>query len=152
MFSLRVEKPAEAPVRLAYGMDISGGNGMTHESFDRWLSAYGAAWEAKDVETFVANFTDDARYYWTPFGAPKEGREGIAEAFSGAVANQRDIRFTYEILVAGDERCVAHWECSLVRPGSGQLIRLDGILTVEPAPGGLCAVFREWWHSDEVKL
>ena len=34
---------------------------MTHTDFDRWLAAYGAAWEAKDAEAFAALFTDDVR-------------------------------------------------------------------------------------------
>ena len=27
---------------------------MTHHEFDRWLKAYGAAWEARDAEAFAA--------------------------------------------------------------------------------------------------
>ena len=124
---------------------------MNHPEFDRWLRAYGAAWEAKDTEAFVALFTDDVRYYWTPFGEPKKGRDGVAAAFSSAVANQRDIHFRYEILAVDEARCVARWWCALVRPATGQTVRLDGIMMVKPAADGLCEAFREWWHSDERK-
>ena len=121
---------------------------MNRRDFDRWLKAYGAAWEARDAEAFSVLFTDDVRYYWTPFGEPKTGRDGVAAAFSSAVANQRDIHFRYEILAVDAERCVARWQCSLSRPTTGHRVQLDGILMVEPAADGRCAMFREWWHSD----
>ncbi len=122
---------------------------MNHQAFDQWLKTYGAAWEAKDADAFTALFSDDVQYYWTPFEEPKRGRGGVAAAFNGAVANQRDIHFRYEILAVDEARCVARWWCSLKRPATDQAVRLDGIMMVEPAADGLCEVFREWWHSDE---
>ena len=122
---------------------------MTQHEFDRWLKTYGAAWEAKDAGAFTALFSEDVRYYWTPFEEPKKGRDGVAAAFSSAVANQRDIHFRYEILAVDEARCVARWWCSLTRPATGHRVQLDGILMVEPAADGLCRAFREWWHSDE---
>ncbi|MFQ5568594.1 MAG: nuclear transport factor 2 family protein [Rhodothermales bacterium] len=123
---------------------------MDRQAFEQWVRAYGAAWEAKDTAAFTRLFTEDARYYWTPFEAPKEGRAGIAEAFERAVVTQRDIHFGYEVLAVGEQRCVARWWCTLVRMATGRTARLDGILMVEPTKESLCAVFREWWHSDEI--
>ncbi len=70
---------------------------MTEADFKAWLASLGQAWEARDAEAFAALFTEDVRYYWTPFEAPKEGREGVAAAFRAAVARQSDIRFGFEI-------------------------------------------------------
>ena len=122
---------------------------MTHQAFDHWLTTYGAAWEARDAGAFAGLFTEAVRYYWTPFEEPKKGRQGVAEAFSNALANQRDIHFSYEILAVDAERCVARWWCALVRPATGHPVRLDGILLVEPTADGTCEVVRGWWHSDE---
>ena len=122
---------------------------MDHHKFDDWLTRYGAAWEAKDADAFTALFSDDVHYYWTPFEEPKTGRDGVAAAFSNAVANQQDIHFRYEILAVDAARCVARWWCSLTRPATGHAVQLDGILLVEPTADGLCEVLREWWHSDE---
>ncbi len=124
---------------------------MTHHKFDTWLKTYGAAWEARDAETFAGLFTDDVRYFWTPFEEPKTGRDGVAGAFKHAVANQRDIHFSYEILAVGEERCVARWWCALARPTTGHPVRIDGILMLKPTTDGLGQEFREWWHSDEAR-
>ena len=86
----------------------------------RWLERYGDAWERKDTDAFTDLFTADARYYWTPFQR-KIGREAIAEAFRGAVANQR---------------------------ATGKAVDLDGVLIVTYGPDGRCSEFREWWHGD----
>ena len=86
---------------------------MTHHEFDTWLTAYGAAWEARDAEAFAGLFTDDVCYFWTPFEEPKKGRDGVAGAFTNAVANQRDIHFSYEILAVGEERCVSRFRFSV---------------------------------------
>ncbi|WP_456426307.1 nuclear transport factor 2 family protein [Rhodocaloribacter sp.] len=122
---------------------------MTEAGFEAWLVAYGGAWEARDAEAFAALFTEDVRYHWMPFEAPKEGREGVAAAFRAAVARQSDIRFGFEIWRVTPEHAVAHWWCRFTRLSAGHPVRLDGVLTMEAAPDGRCRIFREWWHSDE---
>ncbi len=126
------------------------GNEVDRTAFERWLSAYGGAWEDKDAEGFAALFVQDARYYWTPFQPPKLGRAGIAEAFSDATSRQRDIRFGYEVLHCHGDEGGARWWCAFTRAATAQAVRLDGILKVTMSAEGLCEEFREWWHSDEV--
>lgn len=46
---------------------------MTEPELATWLSRYGAAWEARDPEAAAALFTEDAEYFWTPFGDPNPG-------------------------------------------------------------------------------
>ena len=125
---------------------------MNFEGFESWLRDYGTAWESKDTRGFTSLFTEDALYYWTPFGEPKRGHAGIAEAFRSAVARQQDIRFSYEILSFVPERGVARWWCLLKRPTTDREVQLDGIMMVIPDADeeNLCKEFREWWHSDEV--
>jgi len=117
--------------------------------FETWLDAYGRAWEWKNADAFVALFTPAADYHWTPFGPPKQGREGIRTAFDAAVTTQRDIRFSHDVLAVDQRRGIAHWTCRLVRIATAREFTIDGILTAEFDPAGLCHRFREWWHSDE---
>ena len=77
------------------------------------------------------------------------GRDGIEAAWAGAVADQRDIRFTFRVLATPRNLGIATWHTDLVRGSTGRPFQLDGMLTAEFADGRLCRIFREWWHSSE---
>jgi ketosteroid isomerase-like protein len=70
----------------------------TPTPFERWLDAYGAAWEGRDPETAAALFTEDAEYCWTPFQEPKRGPAEIAGAWGGATSRQGEVQFRHTIL------------------------------------------------------
>jgi ketosteroid isomerase-like protein len=122
---------------------------MTQEEFAAWLTRYGEAWEARDAEAAAALFTDQAEYYWTPFGAPKRGPAEIARAWAEATSRQRDVRFASRILDVSGARGIATWHTRLVRTATGREVAIDGILVAEFSDCGRCRVFREWWHSSE---
>jgi ketosteroid isomerase-like protein len=122
---------------------------MRKEDFARWLRRYGDAWEKKDAKAAIALFTDDAEYYWIPFGPPKCGRSEIGAAWAGATAEQRDIRFSFSVLATPGNLGIAYWHTDLVRLATGQPFQLDGMLTAEFDEKRRCRVFREWWHSNE---
>lgn len=122
---------------------------LSAEDFDAWLSAYGAAWEARDPAAAVRLFTEDALYHWTPFGPPKEGHEGIAAAWGEATSRQRDVEFRYEIWCVSGRTGIAKWHARFTRIATGRPVEIDGVLQAELDGSGACRVFREWWHSSE---
>ena len=122
---------------------------MTTADFEDWLRRYGAAWESRDAKAAAGLFTEDAEYYWTPFGEPKRGHQGIQVAWTEATSRQRDVRFSFRILASSGDRGIATWHTRLVRATSDREIEIDGILVAEFGDSGRCRVFREWWHSNE---
>ena len=122
---------------------------MERPDVERWLSDYGRAWEGRDVDRFVGLFADDVRYFWTPFEEPRRGRDELGRAFAAATARQEAIRFTADVVGVSGSAAVAHWRCTFRRPDSGSEVHLDGMFMMEFDGHGRCAVFREWWHSDE---
>jgi ketosteroid isomerase-like protein len=117
--------------------------------FEAWLRAYGAAWEGRDPKAAVRIFTEDAEYYWTPLDPPQRGHAGIAAAWEGAVSQQKDIRFRYEILAVAGATGIARWRADFTRLPTGAKVVIEGVLTAEFASPGQCRVFREWWHAAE---
>lgn len=122
---------------------------MTVAGFERWLRAYGQAWEGRDPAAAALLFTDDAEYYWTPLDPPQRGPAGIAAAWQAAVSQQRDIRFQFEILAVTGATGIAKWRADFTRLPAQSKVRIEGVLTAELADGARCRVFREWWHSAE---
>ncbi|MEE9579012.1 MAG: nuclear transport factor 2 family protein [Gemmatimonadota bacterium] len=122
---------------------------ISREAFQEWLQDYGAAWEGRNPEAAAELFSHDARYYWTPFEEPKEGREAIAAAWREATFRQHDVSFSYQILAVVGATGIARWHTSLRRKTADRQVELDGILSATFSGDSLCRVFREWWHSKE---
>ncbi len=120
---------------------------MTHDDFERWLRAYGQAWEGRDPGAAALLFTDDAEYYWTPLDPPQRGPAGIAAAWQAAVSQQRDVSFRYEVLAVNGAVGIAHWHTKLTAVPANVPVELDGVLGATFAPTRHCRVFREWWHT-----
>lgn len=118
-------------------------------AFERWLAGYGEAWETRDAIAVVHLFSEDALYHWTPFDDPKRGHAGIAEAWRQATSCQEDVHFTFTVWSLQGMTGVAHWHTTFRRRSTGREVEIDGVLSAEFDPSGRCAVFREWWHSDE---
>ena len=122
---------------------------MTKESFERWLQAYGQAWETRDPAAVAALFTEDARYYETPFTESMRGRAAIHEYWSHVPRSQDRIQFRYQILAVLGDVGIARWWASFVRLPSEIHVKLDGIFVVAFDGNSLCRELREWWHREE---
>ena len=120
---------------------------VTSVKLDAWLGRYREAWEQRDAERAAQLFTEDARYYEMPFDAPKNGRSGIREYWSGVTADQRDVEFHSQTIAVSSNTGVAHWSAKFKLASTGATVELDGVFVLELDPkNGLCTTLREWWH------
>lgn len=115
---------------------------------DRWLAAYGRAWENRDADAAGELFSPTAVYAWGPFDELR-GRDAIGERWRQATAEQRDVRFRWEVLGAIGPTVVARWWCDFGVRGSKRRVALDGVFLIELGADGLCTSFREWWAERE---
>jgi hypothetical protein len=123
---------------------------VTLDGLDRWLDAYGRAWERQDVDAFVAQFAPGARYWWGPFDPPLAGRDAIRARTLAAVSGQREIEFGHEPLaVTPDGRGIARWWVGYRTVPQGTNVRDEGIFLVTLDEAGRCVEFREWWNERE---
>ena len=121
---------------------------MTLEELDRWLDVYGRAWERRDVDAFVACFTDDALYQWGPWSEPLRGHGEIRTKTEQAVSQQQGVQFGHEPLaITSDGRGIARWWVSMHVPAEGTIEEDEGIFLVTLDESGRCTDFREWWSS-----
>jgi hypothetical protein len=113
---------------------------LSTAKLESWLAGYRDAWEKRDAELAAQLFTENARYQEMPFDAPKSGRAGIREYWSGVTADQRDI-------AVNGNTGVAHWSAKFKQASTGMTVELDGVFVLEFDPKtGLCSTLREWWH------
>ena len=114
--------------------------------FADWLDRYGRAWEARDPEQAAALFTEQASYRETPFDEAMIGRRAIAEYWAGAVAGQKDVKFTHEVLACRGDEGFARWHAAFTGVPGGEAIDLDGVFRCRFGEGGLVSALEEWWH------
>ena len=122
---------------------------MTRADAERWLKSYGEAWEQRSPERASELFSDDCRYYETPFMEPAVGRAGVLRYWQAVPEGQRDIVFQYRVLAVQSQTVMAHWSASFTRRANGKRVKLDGVFLLEYTPEGLCSSLREWWHREE---
>lgn len=123
---------------------------MDGAAFERWLDAYGRAWEGRDPDAGALLFAEDATYQETPFDEPMRGRAAIRAYWENVPRGQSEIKFSREVLaITRQGEGIARWITSFVRVPSGVRVELDGILLARFDEAGLCVEFREWWHRRE---
>jgi ketosteroid isomerase-like protein len=123
---------------------------VSREHVTRWLDDYKAAWEHRDAEAAGRLFTQDARYFETPFSSPFIGSAGVRDYWSAVTKEQRDISFAYRIISVTGESAVVHWTSTFT--WSGDPVALDGMFLLDFDRTGLCAVLREWWLKRELPV
>ncbi|MEM7225823.1 MAG: nuclear transport factor 2 family protein [Pseudomonadota bacterium] len=126
---------------------------LREEDLARWLSAYGAAWEAGDPAAVVKLFTEDATYREKPFDTPMRGHDEIRAYWQqGPADGHREVAFQFQVWTVSGDQGYAGWQSRFRRSGSGALVELDGAfkLTFKEADGALlCSVLEEWWVKRE---
>ncbi len=125
---------------------------LNFDSFITWLAAYGDAWQNGDADAVITLFSNDAKYYETPFDEPMVATQAIYNYWrEGAAESQTDVRFTYQALAVVENIGLAQWQATFTRLPSSNRVELDGFLTAEFTPLSQCTIFREWWHRQEIE-
>jgi hypothetical protein len=114
-----------------------------------WLARYGEAWTTRDCALAASLFTDDCRYFETPYAEPATGRDGVRRYWQAETSGQRDVRFGADVLAIDGDRVLAHWTAEFVRTATGARVALDGMFALEFADERHCRALREWWHRNE---
>jgi len=122
---------------------------MERAEFERWLDAYGRAWEGRDAQAAAALYAEDGTYQVTPFVEPLRGRAAILEYWREVARTEENIQFGFEVLTVTAESGIAHWWASFVRVPPGMPTKLDGIFLIALDASGKCTSLREWWHKQQ---
>jgi hypothetical protein len=109
-----------------------------------WVETYRRAWEERDTDAAAGLFTPDATYRSNIFEDPHEGRDGVAEYWSGVTAGQTEVAVRMgRPFVDGTRVAVEFWTNMKV---DGADVTLPGCLLLDFTSEGLCRRLREYWH------
>jgi hypothetical protein len=115
------------------------------DAFTAWLTAFGDAWEQADAERMADLFALGATMQPEPFAEPIRGRHLIGEHWQSELRGLTAVRFSAQVLGAGDTYGVAHFR---VEFDAGEKVAArDGVLLTALDSRGRCTSLRAWWHQ-----
>ena len=123
---------------------------LTYKHFTAWMAEYSRASAENDPRASANLFARNAAYYETPFAEPMVGREALYEYWNKGAQTLMDKESTFEIFSVKDDLGIARWQSKFTVITSGKRIALDCLFIVEYDTDGLCQIFREWWHIQEI--
>ncbi|MDQ3553856.1 MAG: nuclear transport factor 2 family protein [Chloroflexota bacterium] len=101
------------------------------DAAQRWAEVWQRGWEARDVESIVALYAEDASYSSEPYRLPFRGRDGARAYVAGAFAEEDDVRAWFGRPIVTGSRAAVQWWASLVEEGKGVTLAGISILTFD---------------------
>ncbi len=115
---------------------------------DSWMEDYIAAWRSDDPAAVTALFTEDARYYATPYRPPKTGRDEIARWWVSQRDSKTDWTFEYTVLVDGAVSVVRGVTSYPASIDDTQARTYHNLWVIHLEPDGRASEFVEFWMRE----
>ena len=119
---------------------------ISNESVAVWLSNYVEAWKSYDPDAIGALFSEDARYYYSPYSDPLQGRPAIVADWLKNRDKAGSYTAEYKMLATNGNLVVANGRSTYFEE-DGKTVRreYDNIFVIEFDEMGRCNFFKEWY-------
>jgi len=119
---------------------------ISNESVNMWLANYVEAWKSYDPEAIRSLFSQDARYYFSPYSDPVEGCEAIVADWLKNPDKPGTFQAEYKLLAMNGNLAVANGRTTYFKEdGKTFLKEFDNIFVLEFDETGKCSLFKEWY-------
>jgi hypothetical protein len=125
---------------------------LNETTVSTWLGNYVSAWKSYDPQAIGDLFSQDAAYYYTPYGEPLRGRDAIIADW----LKNPDAPGTYDgqyhpIAVEGNTAVANGRSYYFEADGKTPKREFDNIFVLRFDDEGRCAEFREWFMEKPQK-
>ncbi len=117
---------------------------MKTEQFINWLDNFKKAWENRNPEKAASLFSKDVVYFESPLNEPCENWDTVLKLWKVVPENQKDVNFSYEIILSDEKIAVVNWKLSRIKLPTNEKEVIDGIFLLSLDSGGLCKFFKQW--------
>ncbi|MFN8622633.1 MAG: nuclear transport factor 2 family protein [Chloroflexota bacterium] len=117
---------------------------LTHGAGQDLLKAWKRAWEARDVDAFVALFREDADFRPDPFEEAFVGAVAIRGYWNDFAARTVHTELDAERIWVVDRSVLASWHGATTLRRTAERTRQRGFLAFDLDPAGLIARLRGW--------
>ena len=116
------------------------------DSVNIWLSKYVDAWKSYDPKAIGELFNENARYYYSPYSEPLEGREAIVADWLKNKDKVGTYTAEYKLIATNGNLAVTNGRSTYFED-DGKTVRreYDNIFVMEFDELGRCNFFKEWY-------
>ncbi len=109
------------------------------------LATWKRGWEARNPDTILDLFDEDAEYRQAPFTEPLHGANAIRELWNAMAAKEVSVEFDAENVWVSGSTVLASWHGAYTRRDTGgDRVRVYGFMTIELNDAGKIWRFRQW--------
>jgi limonene-1,2-epoxide hydrolase len=117
---------------------------VSHGDAQDLLDTFKRGWEARDPDTVVDLFREDAEFREHPFTDQLVGANDIRAHWNSVAATQAHIEFEAERIWVAGATVLASFHAAFTRRENGDRLRVRGFMTFEIDDDGLVWRFRQW--------
>jgi ketosteroid isomerase-like protein len=115
------------------------------DSVQVWLDNYVDAWRTYDAARIADLFSEDALYFFSPFGDPVRGRAAIVANWLEEPDAPNSWEASYSVVAVEGNVAVANGRTRYLRPDGSVEREFDNIFILEFDGDARCNRFREWY-------
>ena len=106
------------------------------------------AWESRNARAAANLFSANVSYRENPFDESLQGREEVERYWQEMIAEQEEVRVSFEILAVTAERAVVNWRADYTDAKTKERATVNGVSAGRFDSEGLCGEWLEWWHEE----
>jgi len=121
------------------------------KNYGAWMDAFMEGWKNLDVERVMGMIAEDCTYYETVFDQPCLDTGAIRKLWEVVPENQKDIEYSYDILMENEEYGIIHFRLARTVLPDGNRLEMDGIFQIALDDGGRCTFFKQWRAARDIE-
>lgn len=114
------------------------------ENYEKWTKEFMDSWKELDYERTLETLSKDVLYYENPLDKPCSNFEEVTNLWNVVADNQKDVEYTFEILVFNEETCIINWQMTRTMTKANTKQEIDGIFQIKLDNYGKCTYFKQW--------
>lgn len=118
---------------------------VERDDVTRWVEGYERAWTSNEREDIEALFTEEAKYFTSPYRKPWEGHDGIVEGWLERPDEPGRWHFASEVLAIAGELAFVQGRTEYLHEAKDY----SNLWIIRFADDGRASEFTEWWMEIE---
>lgn len=120
------------------------------KNYDAFIKKFMESWKnLEGVKTCELMSDNLEGYYETPLDKPLTKKDDVKQLWEIVPTNQKDISYTYDILLANKQHCLFHFTMTRTMNVTEKTQSIDAICEIKLDKNNLLTFFKQWRFTRE---